>query len=44
MRHVERCIEFARNSVIFWDMREADRQFFGGPFPTHPEYCLPLER
>ena len=36
-------IEILPNSVIAWDMREADRQFFGGAFHTHPEYWLPLE-
>lgn len=31
-------------SVIAWDMREADRQVFGGAFKSNPGYLLPLER
>lgn len=30
-------------SVIAWDMRVADRQFFGGAFEANPAYMLPLE-
>jgi len=31
-------------SIISWDMREADRQVFGGAFASNPGYLLPLER
>ena len=31
-------------SVISWDMREADQQVFGGAFKNNPGYLLPLER
>jgi PPOX class probable F420-dependent enzyme len=31
-------------SVIAWDMRDADRQVFGGAFEKNPGYLLPLER
>jgi PPOX class probable F420-dependent enzyme len=31
-------------SVIGWDMRQADRQVFGGAFESNPAYLLPLER
>ena len=31
-------------SVITWDMREVDRQAFGGAFEKNPGYLLPLER
>ena len=31
-------------SVISWDMREADRQVFGGAFESNPGYLLPLQR
>jgi PPOX class probable F420-dependent enzyme len=31
-------------SVIAWDMREADRQAFGGAFEKNPGYLLTLER
>ena len=37
-------IEITPISVIAWDMREADRQAFGGAFQGNPEYLLPLER
>lgn len=30
-------------SVIAWDMRQADKQVFGGAFEAHPAYLLPLE-
>ena len=36
-------IQIAPASVIVWDMREADRQFFGGALGGNPEYLLPLE-
>jgi hypothetical protein len=29
--------------VIAWDMRVADRQFFGGAIGSNPAYLLPLE-
>lgn len=31
-------------SVIAWDMRDADRQAFGGAFAANPAYMLPFER
>jgi len=37
-------IEIAPASVIAWDMREADRQVFGGAFAANPGYLLPLDR
>ncbi|HJS99056.1 MAG TPA: pyridoxamine 5'-phosphate oxidase family protein [Terriglobales bacterium] len=37
-------IEITPTAVIAWDMREADRQAFGGSFKNNPEYLLPLER
>lgn len=36
-------IRIAPHSVIAWDMREIDRQFFAGAFKNHPEYFLPIE-
>ena len=37
-------IQITPASVIFWDMREADQQFFGGAIEKNPDYLLPLER
>jgi hypothetical protein len=37
-------IQIAPASVIAWDMRQADRQFFGGALERNPEYLLPLHR
>jgi hypothetical protein len=37
-------IQIAPASVIAWDMREADRQFFGGVLEKNPTYLLPLQR
>jgi PPOX class probable F420-dependent enzyme len=37
-------IQITPASVIAWDMREADRQVFGGAFERNPTYLLPLER
>ena len=37
-------IRITPESVIAWDMREADQQAFGGAFRENPEYLLPLER
>jgi len=37
-------IQIAPASVIAWDMRQADRQFFGGAIGSNPAYLLPLER
>jgi len=37
-------IQIAPASVIAWDMRQADRQFFGGVLEKNPAYLLPLER
>ena len=36
-------IQIAPASVIAWDMREADRQFFGGVLGGNPAYLLPLQ-
>jgi len=37
-------IQVTPESVISWDMREADRQVFGGAFENNPGYLLPLQR
>jgi PPOX class probable F420-dependent enzyme len=37
-------IQIAPASVIAWDMRQADRQFFGGVLEKNPAYLLPLQR
>jgi general stress protein 26 len=37
-------IEVTPTSVFAWDMREADRQVFGGAMEKNPDYLLPLER
>lgn len=37
-------IQITPASVIAWDMRLADRQFFGGSLESNPSYLLPLER
>ena len=37
-------IQITPASVIAWDMRVADRQFFGGALESNPTYLLPLER
>ncbi len=37
-------VRIAPMSVIGWDMREADRQAFGGAFEKNPGYLVPLER
>lgn len=37
-------IQITPASVIAWDMRQADRQFFGGTLEANPKYLLPLER
>ena len=37
-------VQITPTSVIAWDMREADRQAFGGAFQENPGYLLPLER
>ena len=37
-------IQITPESVIAWDMREADRQVFGGAFESNPGYLLPLQR
>ena len=36
-------IQITPQSVIAWDMREADRQFFGGVLASNPAYLLPLQ-
>jgi general stress protein 26 len=37
-------IQITPSSVIAWDMRVADRQFFGGAMESNPGYLLPLQR
>lgn len=37
-------IQITSASVIFWDMRVADAQVFGGSFSKNPSYLLPLEK
>jgi nitroimidazol reductase NimA-like FMN-containing flavoprotein (pyridoxamine 5'-phosphate oxidase superfamily) len=37
-------IQINPQSIITWDMREADRQAFGGSFASNPGYLLPLQR
>jgi hypothetical protein len=37
-------IEIKPASVISWDMREADKQAFGGAFASNPGYLLDVER
>ncbi len=36
-------IQIVPQTVIEWDMRALDQQFFGGAFHDNPEYLLPLE-
>jgi len=37
-------IDITPASVIAWDMRFVDRQFFGGAIEKNPSYLLPLAR
>jgi len=37
-------IQITPASVITWDMRDADRQVFGGAFASNPTYLLPTQR
>lgn len=37
-------VQFAPESVMMWDMRQADEHVFGGAFKNNPAYLLPLER
>jgi len=37
-------IQITPTSLISWDMREIDRQFFGGAMESNPTYLSPLER
>ena len=37
-------LQITPDSVIAWDMREADKQVFGGAFEGNPDYLLPVER
>lgn len=37
-------IEITPTSVISWDMRAVDQQFFGGTMGSNPNYLFPLER
>jgi general stress protein 26 len=36
-------IQITPDSVIAWDMRVADRQFFSGAMESNPGYLLPLQ-
>jgi hypothetical protein len=37
-------VEITPTSVVVWDMRDADKQVFGGAFGSNPSYLLPLEK
>jgi PPOX class probable F420-dependent enzyme len=37
-------IQITPATVVVWDMRQADRQFFSGVLENNPNYLLPLER
>lgn len=37
-------VRLTPDSVIAWDMRQADEQVFGGAFRNNPTYLLELER
>ena len=37
-------IQITLGRVTVWDMRQADRQFFGGAMERNPQYLLPIER
>jgi PPOX class probable F420-dependent enzyme len=37
-------IQITPASVIAWEMRQADRQFFGGVLGSNPGYLLPVRR
>jgi PPOX class probable F420-dependent enzyme len=37
-------IRIAPVSLVAWDMRQVDQQFFGGAFKNNATYLLPLER
>ncbi len=37
-------IQITPGRVTVWDMRQADRQFFGGAMERNPQYLLPIER
>ena len=37
-------IQITPASVIAWDMRQLDRQLFGGAIESNPTYLLPLQR
>jgi PPOX class probable F420-dependent enzyme len=37
-------IEITPAAVIAWDMRQADKMFFGGAIGANPGYLLPVER
>jgi PPOX class probable F420-dependent enzyme len=37
-------VQITPSSIIAWDMRQADRQFFGGVLESNPAYLLPLQR
>ena len=37
-------IQITPQPIITWDMREIDRQVFGGAMEKNPDYLLPVER
>jgi len=37
-------IQITPRSIFAWDMREADRQVFGGSFQANPSYLLSIAR
>jgi PPOX class probable F420-dependent enzyme len=37
-------IQITPNSVLAWDLRQADQQFFGGALASNPSYLLAPER
>ena len=37
-------VRLTPESVIAWDMRQADERVFGGAFKNNPAYILPLQR
>jgi len=37
-------IQIKPESVIYWDMREIDKQFLGGAMASNPSYLLDLQR
>ena len=37
-------IQIKPTSVVAWDLREVDKQAFGGVLASNPGYLLPVER